>query len=214
MACNQVFEDELHHYLNHELTYEEEINLKHHIMSCRACQKHYQELKRVDQKLSDIKDVEVPSDLKCNIMAQLPKDSRFKRGRKIVKEHPMISAAVAFFIMLFISTLMNYHSNQQMSLSKHEGVVTQGDRVIIPEGEIIEGDFIVRNAEVVLEGQIRGNLTLVNSQVIDHTIHHGDQFNKYNHHVEGKVVEIDQYVHWIYHKAENEIKSFMTFVTP
>ncbi|SEQ34809.1 hypothetical protein [Piscibacillus halophilus] len=214
MACNQIFEEELHRLLNSELTHDEENCLKHHLMECKECQTHYQELKKVDHQLLEIEDVQIPNDLKQNILNQLPKDSKTKKFSKSVKEHPLISAAVVFFIMLFASTLSSFHSNQQMSLSKHEDVITEGDRVIIPKSAIIEGDFIVRNAEVVLEGKVKGNLTLVNSQIVDSHNHHDMQVASWSHHVDGKVVEIDQYFAWMYHKVEHEFKNFLSFVTP
>ncbi|WP_054754658.1 polymer-forming cytoskeletal protein [Piscibacillus salipiscarius] len=147
-------------------------------------------------------------------MSRLPEDTKTKKFSKTIKEHPLISAAVVFFIMVFTSTVSSFHSNQQLSLSKHEGVITEGDRVIIPEDQIIEGDFIVRNAEVVLMGKIKGNLTLVNSQIVESSNNHNYQVANISHHVEGKVVEIDQYFAWMYHRAENEFKSFLSFVSP
>ncbi|MGP4074028.1 hypothetical protein ACTWQB_16050 [Piscibacillus sp. B03] len=214
MACNHIFEEELHRLLIHELSHDEENCLKKHLMECKECQGHYQELKKVDQQLSELQEVEAPKNLKQNILNQLPKDSKVKKVSKTVKEHPLISAAVVFFVMLFTSTMSSFHSNQQLSLSKHEGVITEGDRVIIPEGQVIEGDFIVRNAEVVLEGKIKGNLTLVNSQIIETGAHYDYRVANWTHHVEGKVVEIDQYFAWMYHRAENEFKNFLSFVTP
>ncbi|TFB21482.1 hypothetical protein E3U55_09230 [Filobacillus milosensis] len=214
MACNETFENELHCCLNRELNQEEESKLQDHLLSCNACQKHYQELVNVDNKLTQLEMVEAPVDLKQNILNDIPKDNKVKRFSKIVKEHPIIAAAVVFFIMLFTSTLSHYHNNQQLSLSKHEGVITEGNRVIIPEGETIEGDFIVQNAEVILQGRIKGNLTLVNSKLVDNHDHFNNNYSSLSHHVEGKVVEIDRYFGWVYHKIEYEFKNFVTYVMP
>ncbi|GEL77633.1 zf-HC2 domain-containing protein [Tenuibacillus multivorans] len=214
MACNQSSENELHRYLNRELNQEEENQLKRHLMECQNCQEHYRELKRLDGQLNFLPEIDAPDDLKHNIMHQLPQDPKVKKFSKIVREHPFIAAAVVFFIAMFSSTLTQYHTNQQIFVSSEEGVIKEGNRVIIPEGEVIEGDFTVKNAELVLEGKIQGNLTLVNSQVVSMHEHQDNFLNSVSHHVGGTVTEIDQYFVWVYHKIEHEFKNIVTFVSP
>src|SRR5690606_22320909 len=139
--------------------------------------------------------------LKSNIMDQLPKDHKIKRFTKIIKEHPIITAAAIFFILLFTTTLSQYYDDNHLYLTQHEGVITEGNVVIIPEGEVIVGDFIVKNASVVIKGRINGDLTLINSQIINEADDQIPLSATYaQSHVDGKIHEINRYAGWLFYK--------------
>lgn len=212
MTCKQNMSTAIHQYFDRELSYEEEMQLKHHLMDCPACQNQFQELKKVHESLSSIQEVEVPSDLKENIMSQLPKDSKPRKFTKLIRHHPFITAAAIFLVVLFTSSLTQYHNNDLLYLSQQDGVITDGNVVIIPEGETIEGDFIVRNAEVIINGYIEGNLTLINSQIINEDGIQNPLTQIYSH-VSGEINEIDRYVSWIFFKLQSGYDQIKTLLS-
>lgn len=215
MSCEYVAKKMIHQYFDQELLYEKEIELKHHLMKCANCQQYFREIKDVHEMLTSVNDVEVPASLKSNIMDQLPKDHKIKRFTKIIKEHPIITAAAIFFILLFTTTLSQYYDDNHLYLTQHEGVITEGNVVIIPEGEVIVGDFIVKNASVVIKGRINGDLTLINSQIINEADDQIPLSATYaQSHVDGKIHEINRYAGWLFYKFKsgfNQIKSLLNF---
>ncbi|PKR77555.1 hypothetical protein CEY16_06340 [Halalkalibacillus sediminis] len=215
MACTNEQHSRIHRYFDREMTHSEEIELKHHLMECEECQRDFQELKKVHDDLSAMESIEAPDDLKSNIMQQLPEQTKVKRYSKSLKEHPFITAAAVFLLMMFATCIVQYQADQQISLSKHENVKIEGDTVIVPEGEVIEGDFVVKNANVVLKGRVNGNLTLVNSTLIDEESHHFEgTFSSVNHHVTGDVIEVNEFFGWVNHRVQSNVKDLITLVTP
>ncbi|MGM8216671.1 zf-HC2 domain-containing protein [Bacillaceae bacterium W0354] len=215
MSCEEKISSMIHQYFDNELSTNDETQLKHHLMECSDCQQHFREIKQVHENISKLEPVQVPDNLKENIMNQLPKDSKAKKYTKLLKEHPFITAAAVFFVLLLTSTLTQYYNDEHLYLTQHEGVITEGNVVIIPEGEVIEGDFLVKNADVIIRGQIKGDLTLINSKIIDENNSQYSFNQTYAHsNVDGEINIIDRYASWVFYKFQSgfdQIKSLLDF---
>ena len=40
----------------------------------------------------------------------------------------------------------------------------EGQTVIVPNGEVVKGDIVVKNGDIVVEGEVDGNVTVINGQ--------------------------------------------------
>lgn len=65
--------------------------------------------------------------------------------------------------------------------------------VVVPKGEVIEGDLTVRNGELQIEGEVRGNVLLVNSE----------PFYASAGSVSGEISEVNQALEWVWYHIKN-----------
>lgn len=68
----------------------------------------------------------------------------------------------------------------------------ENDTVIVPEGEVVEGDLVVKNGDLRIEGQVDGNVTIIN----------GDKYMASAGNVTGDIDEIDEVFEWIWYKMK------------
>src|SRR5699024_1650114 len=53
------------------------------------------------------------------------------------------------------------------TVSKQEDLIIEGDTVIVPEGITVDGDLVVKNGNLKIEGTVDGNVTLINGKLVD-----------------------------------------------
>ncbi|WP_322619377.1 bactofilin family protein [Bacillus fonticola] len=73
----------------------------------------------------------------------------------------------------------------------------------MPEGEVVSGDIVVKNGEIRIEGQVDGDVTIIN----------GERYLASAGDVTGEIEEIDQVFSWLwYHikKTAFNVSSFFT----
>ncbi|ELW9008239.1 anti-sigma factor, partial [Campylobacter upsaliensis] len=69
-------------------------------------------------------------------------------------------AAASLFLILMVSSLMSaWNEDHQFSVSKQPNILVENNTAIVPEGETVKGDIIVRNGDIKIEGQVEGNVT-------------------------------------------------------
>ena len=78
----------------------------------------------------------------------------------MVMNHPLLTAASLFLVLMVGSIASTWSQDQQFSVSKHPNLIVDNDTVIIPEGEVVNGDVTVRNGKVIIEGKVKGNVTV------------------------------------------------------
>ena len=86
---------------------------------------------------------------------------------------------------------------QQFSFSKDPDVVVLGQTVIVPEGKTVEGDMVVKNGDIKVEGTVQGNLTVIN----------GDKYLAGAGEVTGDIEEIDQLFEWVWYNVKETVKN-------
>ena len=70
--------------------------------------------------------------------------------------------------------------------------------VVIPEGEKVSGDLIVRNGDIEIAGEVEGNVTVIN----------GEKYLASAGQVTGEIQEINQFFSWLWY----HVKSFFADV--
>jgi cytoskeletal protein CcmA (bactofilin family) len=70
-------------------------------------------------------------------------------------------------------------------------VVIEGHTVYVPEGHTVNGDLMVKSGEVEVDGDVRGNLTIIDGSVNMASTAH----------ISGEITRINQALGWLWFKA-------------
>ncbi|MGP4040196.1 anti-sigma factor family protein [Gracilibacillus sp. D59] len=198
MKCNKEIVELMHQYLDGDITKNDEQLLRSHLQSCEACQKHFQELKRTVALVTANIELKPSKDFTSNVMAGLPKEKKRTTVKRWMKLHPMITAAAIFFIFMFSGILSAWNQEQQqLSYPKGQNLVVENDTVIVPEDVVIEDDLEVKNANVKVEGEVQGDVILIN----------GDNLSASAGKIAGDIKEVDQVFNWMWYKLKGLVES-------
>lgn len=157
----------MHEYLDGALEANRIQTLKDHLSVCPACRSHMDRLELAEAMLFAVPVPDVPEGLADRVMAALPKPNRRIVFMQWLKRHPAAAVAVLFLFMMLgsVATLWEKDTTLVIKGTDLNDVVIEGDVVIVPEGSIVDGDLTVENGKLQVEGEIRGNLTVVDGSV-------------------------------------------------
>jgi anti-sigma factor RsiW len=180
----------IHEYLDGQLNPSDQAILDQHLRQCERCQEHFKELEMVEERVQMLRMKAAP-DLSDRIMASLPAQQKSRTVLNWLKRHPALTAAAIFFIVMFSSFATMWDTNEQLviSTSEFEKIKVEGNRVIVPAGETINGDLIVENGEIIVEGQLKGNLVVIDGSYTASSANIG-----------GRVTIINRMFDWIWYK--------------
>jgi anti-sigma factor RsiW len=195
MKCVQYI-DFMHDYLDGDITKENETTLKEHLQSCESCQQHFKELKKAIALVQSTSHIEAPANFTMNVMRCLPKENRRAKFNRWFKMHPFMTAASLFILLMFGSLISSWTNSQEFSVSKQNGLVIDEETVVVPEGKVIEGDIVVRNGDIKIEGKVNGDVTVIN----------GNQYLASAGEVTGKVEELNQLFEWVWYTLKSNVK--------
>ena len=82
--------------------------------------------------------IQAPKDFTVNILAKLPKEKRKVGMQRWLMNHPLLTAASLFLVLMVGSIASTWSQDQQFSVSKQPNLIVQNDTVIIPEGEVVK----------------------------------------------------------------------------
>lgn len=194
--CPDDIEEYIHDYLDGEIDTEKANILLDHIADCDECMLTFQELNRTIALLQG-SHIEAPANFTSKVMSSLPKPSRNVNMKRWLQRNPVLIAA-SLFLMLMGGTIFSYWGEeQQFSFSKDPDVVVLGQTVIVPEGKTVEGDMVVKNGDIKVEGTVEGNLTVIN----------GDKYLAGAGEVTGDIEEIDQLFEWVWYNVKETVKN-------
>lgn len=196
MKCVQYI-DFMHDYLDGDITKENETTLKGHLHSCEGCQQHFKELKKAIAFVQSTSHIEAPANFTMNVMARLPKENKRVKFNRWFKMHPFMTAASLFILLMFGSLMSSWTNSQEFSVSKQNGLVINEETVVVPKGKVVEGDIVVRNGDIKIEGKVKGNVTVIN----------GNQYLASAGQVTGKVEELDQLFEWVWYTFKSNVKN-------
>jgi len=179
--------------LDGELTPEQSAELRQHLAECQDCRKRLETLEKTDALLrSAPKPEPAPGYMTYRIMKSLPKTRSPKTWTTWVRRHPAISAAAMFLVIMVSSFVAMWNQSQQLTVSGDlEHVVIRGSTVIVPAGEKVAGDLTIENGTAQVEGDVQGNLTIIDGNVTLASTAH----------IAGKIKTIDRAVDWAWYKV-------------
>lgn len=200
-ACPERIVHFMHEYLDGEISREHELELKSHLQSCEACQTHMHELSDVVAFVKGAAHIEAPNDFNHSVIARLPKEKSSAGVSKWLRRHPVLAAAAMFLLLMSSALFTNFNDEQQFSFTKQENVLVEGETVIIPEGQVVKGDLVVRNGDVQIDGELDGNLTIIN----------GTAYMASTANVTGTSEEINEVFDWLWFHIKDGAKNVVSF---
>ncbi|TKC14962.1 anti-sigma factor family protein [Robertmurraya kyonggiensis] len=201
MKCPEKYIAYMHEYLDEEISKEDALELKAHLIKCGDCHRHFQELEKSLALVKSVAHISAPDDFTMRVMNALPKEKKKVGVQRWFRQHPMLTAASLFIVLMMGSLLSTWNTEKALSVSKQPNLVIDHDTVIVPEGEVVKGDVVVRNGSLRVEGQIDGNATVIN----------GENYMASAGQVTGDVEEINAIFEWIWYHMKNTAKEVVNF---
>lgn len=203
----------MHKYLDADLKKDEESKLRAHLETCATCQKHFHELSRTITLIQSTEHMEAPVNFSAHVMSNLPTEKGHVKFTRWFKKHPMITVAAVFFLFLFSGIFSTWNKDNQLVVSKQDNLIIQGDTVIVPEGVTVVGDLFVKNGNLQIDGQIDGNVTLINGKLIVNTdeLDGKDEYLVASAGVSGEFKQIDELVEWVWYKIKTLFENIFAF---
>ena len=191
MACSNPITELIHKVLDREASEQERHEVEKHIANCDDCRKRFEQLDQTDVMLRSLTKENVPDFFTEKVMAKIAKEAeKESRVLKWLKRHPF-GAAASLFIVLMAGYIFSLWEQAPFSAEvqgkgniSYEGHHT----VVVPKGETIKGNLIVRNGKVKIEGRVDGNVILINS----------DSMLASAGHVTGDIKEVNQILEWLW----------------
>jgi anti-sigma factor RsiW len=179
----------MHEYLDEEIDPKNEMILREHLKGCKECETLFNEYKKTIAVVKGTSRMQAPPDFTAKVMASLPKEKKKVGMQRWLRNHPLIAAASLFLVLMTGSVFSTWNQEREFSVSKQDNLVVQNDTVIVPEGEVVKGDVIVRNGKLKIEGEVQGNVTVIN----------GEQYLASAGHVTGQIEEVNAVFDWIWY---------------
>lgn len=196
-TCPQHIVDYMHEYLDGDISREHEQQLKKHLQMCSDCQRHMHQLSDTIAFVKSAAHITAPPHFEDQVMKRLPKGKNRVGIQKWFRRHPIVVAAAVFFIFMSATLLSNY-PNDEFSVTKQPNLIVDGQTVIVPEGEVVKGDIVVKNGDIVIEGEVDGNVTVINGQYMASTAV-----------VSGQIEEIDETFEWLWYEMKDLANDFV-----
>lgn len=190
--CPEHMITTIHAYFDGDLSHDEDQQLKEHLSNCSSCSELFNELDETVAFINLAEPIQAPEGFVEGVMAQLPRKKMKNKPLSWLRRHPILVAVSLFFILMSASLFSGYGNNQQFSVSDYPNLIVEGETVIVPEGEVINGDLIVENGELRVEGEVDGNVLVVN----------GSKYMASTAVVTGSSEEIDRFFSWLWYKIK------------
>jgi anti-sigma factor RsiW len=187
--CPEQIIELMHEYLDEELDPEKEQILRDHLKSCHDCETIFNELKKTVAFVQSISHLQAPQDFTANVLARLPKEKKKVWMQRWFINHPMLTAASVFIILMLGSLFSTWSTDRDFSVSNQKNLVVKNHTVIVPKGETVKGDVVVHNGNVRIEGEVQGDVTVIN----------GEKYLASAGHVTGQIEEVNEVFDWIWY---------------
>ncbi|WP_219834298.1 anti-sigma factor [Paenibacillus sp. R14(2021)] len=195
----------MHDYLDDELPPGDLSELKTHLEICPSCRSRLEQLERTEaltHKMMDSRIVitaDQSSQLTDRIMRALPVKRRRAGFARWVRNHPAVSVAAVFVLVMFSSFLAMWQQDNDLTVRGADlaEVVIEGDTVTVPPGAHVKGDLTIENGKANVLGDVDGDVTVIS----------GSLYEASTAHVSGEVKQIDQALDWFWYKVTHSISS-------
>lgn len=200
--CPVDIKEYMHEYLDGEISPEHEQILQDHLAICSDCKQDLHELEKTIALVQSMSHIKASDDFTLKVMQNLPREKKRVSIKRWFSHHPFLTAAAIFLILMSGSLFSSWGDAEQFSVTKVPNIVVENNTAIVPEGETVEGDIVVRNGDIRIEGKVDGNVTVVN----------GDKYLASAGEVTGKVEEINEIFSWLWYQIKNGVNSFINLL--
>jgi anti-sigma factor RsiW len=200
LKCHEDIIEYMHDYLDEDITPENEEVLRSHLQTCSECRDYFNEMKKAVALVQSTSHISVSEGFTDRVMAQLPKEKKQVGAKRWFKQHPLLTAASLFLLLMTGSIFASFNEDQRFAVTKQHNLIVDGERVIVPAGKTVEGDVVVQNGDIFIKGQVNGNVTVIN----------GEKYMAAAGKVTGQIEEIDQAFEWLWYKIKDFGKSIVS----
>lgn len=200
-TCPDHIVQYMHEYLDGDINREHEQELKTYLRNCEDCQKHMQELTSAIAFVKSAAVIAAPSNFVEQVMNNLPKRKLSSGVQRWLRRHPIWVAAAMFCILMSATLFSGYKNDQQFSFTKQPNLQVEGQTVIVPKGKTIKGDIVVKNGDIVVNGEVEGDITVINGKYMASTAN-----------VTGQIEVVDEAFEWLWYKIKSSAKSVWNFI--
>jgi len=188
----------IHEYLDGDTDELANQHLQTHMKTCVSCRQHMHELQRAIAFVQSASHIHVSSDFTARVLAQLPAPTKKNLFSSWLRNHPFLTAAAVFFFLMTGSLCANWFDRDnilQVSSSNMDKLKIDRERnvVVVPAGISIDGDLVVRNGNVEVQGEVHGNVVAIEGKV----------FVASTAQVIGNTESIEAIFDWIWYEVKN-----------
>lgn len=195
-TCPDRIVDYMHAYLDGDISLDEERELKSHLEQCGECRSVMSGLSEAVAFMKSASPVQAPEGFADRVMERLPKEKKQAGINRWLRSHPFLTAAAMFLLLMSASLFSGFGNDQQFSVTKQPNLVIEGETVIVPAGEEVKGDLVVKNGNLRIEGKVDGNVTVI----------HGSKYMASTAVVTGKTEEIDKIFDWLWYTIKEKFQ--------
>ncbi len=199
-TCPEQIVHYMHAYLDGDISREEERELKQHLDSCQQCKEIMNGLTESIAFIGSAAQIKAPDNFVSSVMGRLPKEKSQAGVQRWLRSHPLLAAASMFLILMSATLFSGYGNDQQFSVTKQPNLIVEGQTVLVPAGETVKGDIVVKNGILRIEGEVDGNVTVIR----------GSKYMASTAIVTGNSEEIDQMFDWLWYKMKKTAKDVFT----
>ncbi|GAA4702969.1 zf-HC2 domain-containing protein [Brevibacillus fulvus] len=197
MECREMA-GRIHEFLDGDLDEYNNQLLQQHLRTCDRCYRHMRELQRAIAFVQSASHIHVPADFTDRVLAKLPAPTKSFRFANWLRKHPMIAAAAVFLLLMTGSISASWFERNpviQVASANLDKLKIDHSRnvVIVPAGTKIDGDIVVRNGSVEVQGEVTGNVVAIEGKV----------FLASTAQVAGNTEEIEAIFEWIWYELKN-----------
>lgn len=168
MDCKQAT-GFIHDYLDETIRQNEEQHLNEHLLHCIGCRARFQSLRQTIAFMQSASHIHAPQDFTDKVMAALPKETMSQIWRQRMHRHPFVVAASLFVFLMAGSMVSLWSEDQQFQLSADQlhklEIDEKQNKVIVPANSVVTGDIVIHNADLAIEGQVKGNVTVIDGHI-------------------------------------------------
>jgi anti-sigma factor RsiW len=195
-TCPEHFVHSMHAYLDGDISSADERELMQHLEACSDCNELMKSMSDSIALLENIEPMQAPEGFVEGVMNRLPKEKKQAGAQRWLRKHPLLAAVALFFLMMSVSTFSSFGNDQQFSVTKQPNLVVEGETVLVPEGEVVKGDVVVKNGELRVDGEVDGNITVIG----------GSKYMASTAVVTGEIEEINKAFDWLWYKIKTTAK--------
>ncbi|QQE74722.1 anti-sigma factor [Brevibacillus composti] len=161
----------IHEFLDEDIDELSNQQLQSHLKTCGSCRRHLHELQKAIAFLQSASHIHVSADFTSRVVAKLPAPTKKKRFSAWLRNHPFLTAAAVFLFLMTGSAIASWYERDntlQIASSSMDKLKIDRSRnvVVVPAGTTIDGDLVVRNGNVEVLGEVRGNVVAIEGKVI------------------------------------------------
>ncbi|WP_100332921.1 anti-sigma factor family protein [Bacillus xiapuensis] len=192
-SCPKHIVEFMHSHLDGELDTGQLQELKSHLDSCSSCRQHFLELKKTIAFVQSTSHIQAPAGFTEKVLYALPKERKSIGVQRWFRQHPFFTAASLFLVLMTGGFFTMWQQGEEkFAFTKHDQLEVENHTVVVPAGKRIDGDIVVENGDIRIEGEVKGNVTVIN----------GDKYMASAGKVSGEIEEVDEVFGWVWYKMK------------